>query len=271
MLKRLFSKTRPTSRSHSVAASVPPGTCVFAIGDIHGCQDALALLLDCVLEDAIEAIRKGLEAHLVFLGDYVDRGPDSRGVLDSLTALPETPIHWHFLEGNHEAALMSFLASPLTNASWFDFGGIETLASYGVSVPTGPLSEIHLLTMAEDLDEQLPPRHRRFLENLDLMVELGDYLFVHAGIRPGVPLAAQSRGDLLTIRKPFLGSTTWHGKKIVHGHSVIAEPMIRPERIAIDTGAYRSGRLTCAVLEGGDCHFIVTRTDGQGVERFATR
>lgn len=187
---------------------------------------------------------------VVYLGDYVDRGPDSAAVLDCLAA--PAPAGWQrrFLRGNHEAAMLGFLAAPEANLAWLEFGGMETLGSYGVRLPrTGSLAE-RARQMAEDLARAVPAEHLAFLAGLEWSVDLGDYLFVHAGIRPGRPLARQKPEDLLTIREPFLSSRAWHGKVVVHGHSMTPRPELLANRIGVDTGAYAGGPLSCIILEG---------------------
>lgn len=238
---------------------------IYVVGDSHGRSDLVDLVLAEILSDASQAARRGMRPVIVFLGDYVDRGADSRGVLNRLCRLPKGLVRWHFLEGNHEAAMLAFMVAPEKNAAWLAFGGAETLASYGIALPSGPLQPGDLESLVVALDNRLPMAHRHFLYELDLSLELGDYLFVHAGIRPGVPLAAQSRRDLLSIRKPFLSWRTCHAKRVVHGHTIVDEPEILPERIGIDTGAYFSGRLTCLVLEEDSISLFTTRPDGGGV------
>lgn len=239
-------------------SQVPPGLRVYVIGDIHGRSDLLDLVLAEIEADARRATTRGRQCIGVCLGDYVDRGPDSRAVLDRLSLLPTTPVRWSFLEGNHEAALCAFLAAPEQNTRWLEVGGVQTLASFGVSPPDPGDSPSALAETSDALYAALSDRHRRFLDTLENQIELGDYLFVHAGIRPTVPLRAQSRKDLLSIREPFLSSSTLYGRRVVHGHSVTAEPEFRANRIGIDTGAYQSGRLTCLVLEGKNLSLFTT-------------
>ena len=238
----------------------PAGRRLYAVGDIHGRADLLDLVLDAIEADADAARRRGLAATAIFLGDYVDRGPDSRGVLTRLSGLKPHVVEWRFLEGNHEAAMMGFIEAPHLYEVWLDYGGDATLDSYGVA-PVGELAG-----MAEGLRKALPADHRAFLGRLDLSLGFGEYFFAHAGIRPGVDLDAQSAQDLLYIREPFLSSTAHHPGRVVHGHTITAEPEIRPSRIGIDTGAYASGRLTCLVVDEEKTRLFTTRPDLSGVE-----
>lgn len=249
-LRALFGSTPPV-------ASGPDGCCVYAIGDIHGERR----LLDRARE-AIRADAAGQSAVVVFLGDYIDRGPDSRGVLDCLSE-PDPLLDGvtrRYLLGNHEQALLDFLDDPEATAAWLDFGGIETLISYGVPAHGQP-NPTRRRQWRDQLDTALPDRHRAFLSSLETMVTLGDYAFVHAGVRPGVAMDQQSRDDLLWIREPFLSSTRWHGRRVVHGHTVTLQPDVRDNRIGIDTGAYASGRLTVLAIEGPTIRFLDTVFD----------
>ena len=256
---------RSSKTSDTGPPRVPSGTRVYAIGDIHGRSDLLDIVLTEIMADAAAARERGLQPVVVFLGDYVDRGPDSAGVVDRLCRLPAGDIQWHFLEGNHESAMQAFLGKPEANGTWFDYGGVETLASYGVEIPPGRRGRITRSGIAVALATALPTAHQQFLDHLDLFVELGDYIFVHAGLRPGIAVEAQSRQDLLWIREPFLSAPAPRGKRVVHGHSITDEPEILPARIGIDTGAYASGRLTCLVLEEANVSVFATKVDRSGV------
>jgi len=238
----------------------PAGRRLYAVGDIHGRADLLDLVIGAIRTDAADAARRGLRPTAVFLGDYIDRGPDSRHVLDRLIELEPGAVDWHFLEGNHEAAMAGFIDAPHLNEIWLAYGGGATLQSYGVS------SELGLEQASEALRRALPAAHRAFLDRLPLSASFGDYFFVHAGIRPGIDLSAQSEQDLLFIREPFLSSPLLHPKRVVHGHTISSQPEILPARIGIDTGAYASGRLTCLVVEEDWTGFFSTRPDGSAVE-----
>jgi serine/threonine protein phosphatase 1 len=237
----------------SAPPTAPPGVCIYAVGDIHGERLALERLLEAIAADAARRTAdRGVEALIVFLGDYIDRGPDSRGVLELLCAWADGagPVACRFVCGNHEAAMLDFLHDPAAGAPWLGFGGSETLASYGILAAGGIGRSERQLELSRALADRLPTRHRRFLESLEPMVVLGDYAFVHAGIRPGIALAEQRADDLLWIRDVFLASARRHEKIIVHGHTIVERPEILPNRIGIDTGAYAFGLLSSVVLEG---------------------
>jgi serine/threonine protein phosphatase 1 len=234
-----------TQRTH-----LPAGRRIYAIGDVHGRADLLAMLQRRIAAD--------LERHpiadplLICLGDYVDRGPDSAGVLDLLLGEAPAGMKRIALLGNHEELMLRFLVDDSAGPVWFANGGDATLESYGVDA-------LESYDRARRQFERLfPARHRAFLESLPISHSEGDYFFAHAGVRPGTALGDQRREDLLWIRGEFLRSEADHGKVVVHGHSIAAEPESRPNRIGIDTGAYASGRLTCLVLEGEKRRFFVT-------------
>jgi serine/threonine protein phosphatase 1 len=231
---------------------VPEGVRVYAIGDIHGRADLLDGVLkriDADLEENQNSI--GLE---VYLGDYVDRGPASRDVIDRLIARSRT-FRAVFLRGNHEGYLTDFTTHPAIFEDWQRLGGLETLMSYGV-IPSRDSSTNGYARLAVAFDQALPADHRLFLSNLKLSFTCGDFFFVHAGVRPGIPLTKQHKEDLLWIRRDFLLYEEQFSKIIVHGHTPVVEPDIRSNRINIDTGAYATGRLTCLKLEGDRIDFI---------------
>jgi len=237
--------------------TLPEGRLLYAVGDIHGRSDLLHLLLDAIAMDA--ASSSGTQARtIVFLGDYVDRGPDSRGVIDILlTELPDG-FDARFLRGNHEALLLGFLygATPLEH--WRMNGGDATMASYGVDIERLARSGASANAWRAAFAEALPPAHLAFFKALELSLSVGDYLFVHAGLRPGVPLSAQGESDLIWIRGPFLDHAGSFGQIVVHGHTPGDEPVERPNRIGIDTGACFTGRLTALRLEAGSRRFLQT-------------
>jgi len=231
------------------------GDRIYAIGDIHGRSDLLDRLHARIRAHAADE-PPGRRV-VVHLGDYVDRGPDSRGVIDRVMASletgrfagPLTGFDCVALLGNHDAMMRDFLSDPLEiGPGWMMNGAAATLASYGVEAPRRPDDAKALLQARLALLQALPPAHRRFLETLAPMHREGRFLFVHAGIRPGVALDRQAVEDLIWIREEFLHSTADHGAIVVHGHSIAPEPEFRPNRIGIDTGAYRSGRLTAVCL-----------------------
>jgi len=241
-------------RRRVVQCAVPEGMRVYAVGDIHGCLSELDSLLATILNDAVGYYG---ERQLVFLGDYVDRGPDSKGVLNRLLA-PAEGFNAHYILGNHDQTLLDFLENPSLFRDWRDFGGRETLMSYGVTPPRFDNEEAY--SQARDkLRSAMPQSHLDFLRSLQYSVTIGSYHFVHAGVRPGVPLDRQVPEDLLWIRDEFLLSNTDHGKTIVHGHTPMEEPVKLPNRISVDTGVYATGKLTAAVLEGAECRFLSTK------------
>ena len=239
--------------------AVPDGTRVYAIGDIHGRMDLLGRLLRRIGTDALRA--RAERKVLVCLGDYVDRGPASRAVLDCLAGTPMPGFETHFLLGNHEDIMLTFLTDPGFGANWVANGGDATLESYAVEVPDprlGCFGANDFRRAARELRAALPKTHLAFLRGLERSHIEGDYLFVHAGIRPGVALVKQNPDDLIWIRRDFVADTRAHEKLVVHGHTIVDEPEVRPNRIGIDTGAWRSGHLTALVLEGDHVDFIAT-------------
>ncbi len=238
-------------------ARIPPGRRVYAVGDIHGRADLLAKLLE---ELHVDVARGGFEGRpiLVFLGDYIDRGFQSKDVLDILLGELMSPFETYFLKGNHEAAMVQFLTDPAIGPRWAEFGGAETLVSYGVRPPRQRTSVEQWERASEELNNVLPAEHLDFLNHLDLSVRIGDYVFVHAGVRPGVSLDEQTEYDLLWIREEFLADRRPLGAVIVHGHTPVTAPHRDSRRIGIDTGAYLSGKLTAARFEHETVEFIST-------------
>jgi serine/threonine protein phosphatase 1 len=238
-------------------AHAPDGTRIYAVGDIHGRDDLLARLLQAISDDAAET-SGDLRRVLVYVGDYVDRGLGSRQVIDRLIGQPLDGFETVHLLGNHEEAFLGFIEGGPIAFDWFKYGGLETLYSYDVPIPRRTsdrdIEELRKLAMAA-----VPDPHVAFLRGCKLWHIEGDYVFVHAGIRPGVPLERQEPEDLLWIRDEFLSSRSDHGGKVVvHGHTICERPEIRANRINIDTGAYASGRLTCLVLQGDGRRFLNT-------------
>jgi len=230
----------------------PDGVRIYAVGDVHGRADLLSQLLAGIDADVAAYPASGVIE--VFIGDYIDRGPQSREVLDILVSRSERR-QIVCLKGNHETYIPDFLRSPAILSQWRYFGGLETLVSYGLTPSINP-DEHEQRELAEAFDRALPHRHRRFLTSLKSSLACGDYFFVHAGVRPGIPLSQQQERDLLWIREDFLLHEEAFGKIIIHGHTPVREPDVRPNRINIDTGAYATGQLTCLVLEGEDMTFI---------------
>jgi serine/threonine protein phosphatase 1 len=231
---------------------VPEGFRVYAVGDIHGRLDLLDPLLARIDADlAGHAAEMSLQ---IFLGDYIDRGDASAQVIDRLIQRSET-IPTICLKGNHEACLLEFLEDPEILNAWARNGGLTTLLSYGVE-PVLSADQGTRASLSAALAETMPASHMAFLSSLPLMFACGDFLFVHAGVRPGVSLARQREEDLLWIRDAFLCHEAPFEKVIVHGHTPVIEPQVRANRINIDTGAYATGRLTCLRLEGEDVRIL---------------
>lgn len=244
-----------------MTAPTTGGQLVYAVGDIHGCYRLFRTLLTQIANDYPRRA-DGRCPVLILLGDYVDRGPDSAKVLEALVWLkPRVDIQVHLLKGNHEQAFLAFIESPENGSAWLEFGGAETLMSYGVPPPRPEEGPKGLFRARDDLVAQMPASHLRLLGALDLMVIVGDYVFVHAGIHPSRPLARQRESDLLWIREPFLTKTGRFEKVVVHGHTWTDErPQLLDHRLALDTGAYATGALTAAVLDGGEVRILQART-----------
>ncbi len=225
---------------------------IYAIGDIHGRLDLLDQIIALIQTDF--AKHAPIDGLTVTLGDYIDRGPDSRRVIERLCSNP-FPTEFVALKGNHEDILLRFLEDPSVAEHWRRLGGLETLFSYGVSV-TAIMRGRDYDKASQALTASMPPDHLAFLRSLKTSHIEADYFFCHAGIRPGVPLDQQDPYDLLWICDEFLSSTADFGKLVVHGHTPCEAPEVLPNRIDIDTGAYASGRLTCLVLP--DRTFLTT-------------
>lgn len=244
--------------------AVPDGVTVYAVGDVHGRSDLLCDLLDRLRREP--RAPGAPPPTLVFVGDYVDRGPDSRGVIDAVLTISPREFTVVPLMGNHDWAMLTFLTHPEMGPDWVKFGGDQTLASYGVDLPTRGKPNWNRISQA--LAEQLPPAHAAFLTRLQLSYSVGDYFFCHAGARPNQPLTAQTERDLLWIRDPFLGAVEPFEKVVVHGHTV--EPAVYSDhrRIGLDTGAYLTGVLSVVRLQGRTRAFLAA-DDRDTAERAA--
>jgi serine/threonine protein phosphatase 1 len=234
------------------AASIGDDTRVYVIGDIHGRADLLDRMIGAIERDLAASPATG--ALTVTLGDYVDRGPNSRGVIERLCRNP-FPTRYIALKGNHEQLLLLFLINAAIGTEWRQIGGLETLHSYGV-----PVGSLMLGRSYEEaslaLRQALPPEHLDFLSKLQLSFSFGRYFLCHAGVRPKIPLDRQEAEDLLWIRDEFLDSRRNFGKIVVHGHTPVEEPEVRSNRINIDTGAFITGRLTCLVIDRDATRFL---------------
>lgn len=237
----------------------PADVVIYAIGDIHGRLDLLDELHRRILADA--AVRPARQHLLIYLGDLVSRGPDSRGVVERARTWQPAGFERVALRGNHEDLLLRTHAGEFAAARhWLDFGGIEAMASYGITV-SDDLSrdKAGIGELCHRFAAAMPFEQLEFLESLPLSHRAGDFFFVHGGVRPGVALDQQNPRDLIWIRKTFLNSDAEHGAVVVHGHCISREPEDKRNRIGIDTGAYHSGVLTCVVLDGAERDFLQTR------------
>lgn len=241
-------------------ASVPAGTRVYAVGDVHGRADLLGALLEKIATDSLKttADKGNFDKNiLLMLGDLVDRGPDSCGVLEMLASGLPAEIKNNFevimLRGNHEVMMMDFIRGREDAYDWLGNGGLEALESYNIDPHGREVDDLRV-----EFKKKLPKSHIQLVRQMKLRHRIGGYMFVHAGLRPGVTLKNQNKDDLVWIRHSFLDSKVDFGFVVVHGHSIRREPEIRPNRIGIDTGAWMSGRLTALVLEGENQRFITT-------------
>lgn len=242
---------RPGGRER-LAASARPAV-VYAIGDVHGCLDELLQLEQLIRSDAA-----GVEGEkwIVMLGDYIDRGPRSAQVIEHLLGQPTDSFRRFALAGNHEQMLLDFLASPRQAADWLEYGGWETLASYGIDTRNRTMDAT---VAAMTLEARMPRSDLDWLRQLPVSLELPGFVFVHAGLRPGRPLADQDESDLLWIREPFLEGPGAPGVVVVHGHTPETEPVVRTWRVGIDTAAFATGRLTSVRIgAGGEISFLAS-------------
>ncbi len=255
---------RSNSGNSQTPGETPPGYRAYAVGDVHGRLDLLEELLAQIEKDIGDFDRRRVV--LIFLGDLIDRGPSSSQVIERLRTYRSQGLRMLFLAGNHEEVLLRLLAGErglLVN--WLKFGGAECMDSYGVD---GDMlrhcSESEALAKVK---AAIPSEHQRFIASFHDTLRFGDYLFVHAGIRPDVDLSLQTQSDLRWIRQPFLDDERDHGFIVVHGHTINETVVSRTNRIGIDTGAYRTGVLTAVVLEGQERRFLSTASSDDGSAR----
>lgn len=240
---------------------LPPDLRVYAVGDVHGRADLLRQLHETMIQDAEDIPEAPLVA--IYLGDYLDRGPLVRESLDELAhGLPDR-FRTAYLRGNHEYLFLEFLKNPLVLEGWLAIGAAATLLSYGVQPPGSGFSAEQATRVRDELIMAMPEEHLRFLRLLKSNLRIGDYLFAHAGVHPGVNLKLQKEADLLWVRREFMDSKRDHGVRVVHGHTILDLPEVRPNRISLDTGAYATGVLTCAVLEEDQVRFLDTGGEGR--------
>lgn len=227
------------------------------MGDIHGRLDLLNQMLARIEEDAEK--HKNKKKVVVFLGDYIDRGLDSCGVLDRLIKGLPSHLSPVYIRGNHDDMFLQFMRGNIEVApAWLSLGGAAALASYGINSLSGVGGKGKLETLFKDVKAKVAPSHIDFLKKTILSATYGHYYFVHAGIRPSVPLDKQNPQDQMTIRGDFLFSDEHFGRVIVHGHTIRPEPEIKRNRIGIDTGAFATGKLTCLILDETQRQFITT-------------
>lgn len=250
---------RALGRRNAAQTHIPAtarGDRIYAIGDVHGRLDLLEKMLERIGDHSREL--PPARTHLVVLGDLIDRGPASADVLRTLHNIQRTKRNVVVLLGNHEEIMLEALKGDIgALEAWLDFGGVQTLESFGIALPDDPRD---MPILIEEMRRTIPRDLREWLAGLPLSVRSGDYFFCHAGIKPGVPLRRQQRDDLLWIRGEFLESEQDHGVVIVHGHSVEHEVTSLPNRIGIDSGAYSTGKLTALYLEGA-VRDVLTVTD----------
>lgn len=253
MLKRLLRKKKPSRPIDS--ATVPEGRRVYAIGDVHGRNDLLKKLLDKIIKDDGE--RDSAESEIIFLGDLVDRGPDSAGVIDTAMQTKEIFGNVRFLMGNHEEVYLAAAAGNEKSVRFFNrIGGRETILSYEITMKE--YMELDMTQLAQRIPELFPQEHIDFIAGFEDQITVGDYAFVHAGIRPGVPLSEQRPKDLRWIREEFLSAQEAHEKVIVYGHTINDDVVETGTRIGIDTGAYYSEKLTALALQGPERWYLDT-------------
>lgn len=245
--------------------AIPAGQRVYAVGDIHGRLDLFKALVAAIERD--DAVRVEADTTLILLGDLIDRGPDSAGVVAFARAL-QARRKLRIVAGNHEEMFLRSFTEPEVLARFLKFGGRETILSYPVD--RDAFAKATLSEMQAQMDVAVPKEDRRFIDRFEDAISIGDYLFVHAGIRPGEPADAQVTADLRWIREPFLSHAGDHGCVVVHGHTIAEEPVVRSNRIGIDTGAFMSGRLTALALQGSN-RWLIEASDEHGTITAATR
>lgn len=226
----------------------------YVVGDIHGRADLLQKIIQAIKKDVSQ--NPPTDCLFITLGDYIDRGPESRQVIETFLKTPLKGFQIRHLKGNHEDMLLTFLKDPLEGVNWLSNGGWATLISYGFSTDELPGTVEELKATRDKFLKKLPKPHLQFFRALKNYYQWKDYFFVHAGIRPKLPLTQQKIEDLMWIRDEFLNSTKDFGKIIVHGHSIVPKPEIHSNRIALDTGAFHTGKLTCLVINNAERYFF---------------
>lgn len=261
MVRMMFASLMP--KESPPRSVLPKGQRIYAVGDIHGELGLFEKLHEQIREDIRNAPEFD-EIKIIYLGDYINRGNQSREILDRLTGNPIKDAEITYLMGNHEFALIKFLTGEMEYGEWIRWGGDVTMLSYGMNVLSPYADEEDIEVLRREFRKVIPVEHYRFLSKLKPYQVEGNYIFVHAGIRPGIPLDEQKLHDLILIRDDFLKKPVGCGKIIIHGHTVFETPHIRKRRgmidsIGIDTGAYNTGKLTSIVLENNDYRFITAQ------------
>lgn len=230
---------------------------IYAVGDIHGRLDLLLKLQQQIIEDSVDCAADVAKT-IVYLGDYIDRGYESKGVVANLVESPMEGFDHVFLVGNHDEALLSFLDGTEGSEAWLDYGGAETIYSYGVRILKNVRGVEKRELIRENLIKLIPKRHLLFFKKLEHFWRFDKYFFVHAGVDPDNPLNKQNPKDMVRIREKFLNSEANLGAIIIHGHTISEQPVVTKNRIGVDTGAYVSNQLTAVVLEGDRYRFLAT-------------
>lgn len=246
-------------KTHQLNFKLAPGHRAYAIGDIHGHAKMLDKMHQEIAMDLLDA--GDAQIHIIYMGDYVDRGPDSKGVIDRLIERRDMPdsVQRTFLLGNHEQGMIDFMENyhGSNGSIWLDWGGIETLASYGIEFEGGVPLPAEREASSREIRHVIPPEHLEFLKTCVCAVEIDDFFFAHAGVNPQRSLGRQAIEDLYFIREPFLSWPEPLSHMIVHGHTKTeGEPEVLHHRINVDTGAYETGVLTAAVIEGNEVRFL---------------
>jgi serine/threonine protein phosphatase 1 len=238
--------------THFQSPEAATATAVYAIGDLHGRLDLLLAMEAAIKVDIVQT--RAVRPVICYLGDYVDRGPHSAQVIGQLCNFQESHIDEGiqrvFLKGNHEDRMLAFFENPReAGPAWLKFGGRDTFGSYGLELPE-TLADADWFSLCAALQMAMHPKHLRFLRNLKVVFAWRGYRFIHAGVNPENSMTQQFEHDLMWTREPFLSSSVEYGFQVVHGHVIVPEPEFRDNRIGVDTGAYRSGKLTCVVVDG---------------------
>lgn len=249
-IKRLFLERNPLPR---MRMEISDYGAIYALGDVHGC---LRELISAQKKIALDAQRFEKKKLLVLIGDYVDRGPNSKAVLDSLVKPPMDGFDRVALRGNHDDTFLRFVQNPRSHLDWLQLGGMETLRSYDIDADHLLGTRAGIDALVRQVEKTIPPHHLTFLQSLPVVLDMGSLVFVHAGIAPGVGIGDQRDYDLMWIREPFLEHGPKLPVKVIHGHTVSEEPFVGNGRIGIDTGCYATGNLTILRIVGDEMSFL---------------